>query len=458
MEKHEDNLDKLLKAELEKEAGEIMEEMDSDESLQDISFPEDLDEKMWSKIQEYEEQQKAYEKLSDADKEAIRLGREVQALRGGENTKDHLKKDVESDSYIDNVVPIEHVKHETDNKASDDGTNGETEKEAGKKKVKKRKRHWKVYGIVAIVAVLAMMWSMVSIGGTPFFGRVLNDIIGDREMVKVNTEREDGDKNKVDDYDEFQVYEEIKEKLGVDVVRLKRTSKDMLLVQSDIDESLKRVCLIYENEDGIIQYQMEIQVENKSYGYDIEDEKIKEFQIEVGGHTIDVSQYQLPNGGKENVAKFVYKDVFYTLNGIMDEEKFKELYGEEGDELASKLEGTLRAIPLTSMPALSTAFINDVDPTLTFAQMLYGYGNKGDVFLGISTSGNSKNIIKALQVAKVKGIKTIGLTGASGGKMKEYCDVTIKVPEIETFKIQEFHLPIYHCLCAMLEADFFNEK
>lgn len=325
MEKHEDNLGKLLKAELEKEAGEIMEEMDSDESLQDISFPEDLDEKMWSKIQEYEEQQKAYEKLSDDDKEAIRLGREVQALRGGENTKDHLKKDVESDSYIDNVVPIEYVKHETDNKASDDGTNEEIEKKAGKKKVKKRKRHWKVYGIVAIVAVLAMMWSMVSIGGTPFFGRVLNDIIGDREMVKVNTEREDGDKNKVDDYDEFQVYEEIKEKLGVDVVRLKRTSKDMLLVQSDIDESLKRVCLIYENEDGIIQYQMEIQVENKSYGYDIEDEKIKEFQIEVGGHTIDVSQYQLPNGGKENVAKFVYKDVFYTLNGIMDEEKFKDL-------------------------------------------------------------------------------------------------------------------------------------
>lgn len=325
MEKHEDNLDKLLKAELEKEAGEIMEEMDSDESLQDISFPEDLDEKMWSKIQEYEEQQKAYEKLSDADKEAIRLGREVQALRGGEDTKDRLKKDVESDSYIDNVVPIEHGKHEADNKASDDGTNGETEKEAGKKKVKKRKRHWKVYGIVAIVAVLAMMWSMVSIGGTPFFGRVLNDIIGDREMVKVNTEREDGDKNKVDVYDESKVYEDIKEKFGGDVVRLRITSKEMSLVQSDIDESLKRVCLIYENEDGIIQYQMEIQVENKSYGYDIEDEKIKEFQIEVEGHTIDVSQYQLPNGGKENVAKFVYKDVFYTLNGIMDEEKFKDL-------------------------------------------------------------------------------------------------------------------------------------
>ena len=325
MEKHEDNLGKLLKAELEKEAGEIMEEMDSDESLQDISFPEDLDEKMWSKIQEYEEQQKAYEKLSDADKEAIRLGREVQALRGGENTKDHLKKDVESDSYIDNVVPIEHVKHETDNKASDDGTNGETEKEAGKKKVKKRKRHWKVYGIVAIVAVLAMMWSMVSIGGTPFFGRVLNDIIGDRKMVKVNTEREDGDKNKVDVYDESKVYEDIKEKFGGDVVRLRITSKEMSLVQSDIDEVLKRVSLIYDNKKNIIEYQIVFNYKEQSHGYDVEDKKIKEEQIKVAGNNIDIFQYELPDGNKENIAQFTYEDVFYTINATMDEDEFKEL-------------------------------------------------------------------------------------------------------------------------------------
>lgn len=325
MEKHEDNLDKLLKAELEKEAGEIMEEMDSDESLQDISFPEDLDEKMWSKIQEYEEQQKAYEKLSDADKEAIRLGREVQALRGGEDTKDHLKKDVESDSYIDNVVPIEYVKHETDNKASDDGTNEEIEKKAGKKKVKKRKRHWKVYGIAAIVAVLAMMWSMVSIGGTPFFGRVLNDIIGDREMVKVNTEREDGDKNKIDNYDEERVYEEIKDKFGMDVVRLKRNSVGMSLVQSDIDEVLKKVCLLYEDDDTLIQYQMEIQSENKSYAYDIEDKKVKRTQITVDGNKIDIIQYELDDGNEENVAQFAYEDVFYTINTTMEEADFKEL-------------------------------------------------------------------------------------------------------------------------------------
>ena len=324
MEKHEDNLDKLLKAELEKEAGEIMEEVDSDESLQDISFPEDLDEKMWSKIQEYEEQQKAYEKLSDADKEAIRLGREVQALRGGENTKDHLKKDVESDSYIDNVVPIEHGKHEADNKASDDGTNGETEKEAGKKKVKKRKRHWKVYGIVAIVAVLAMMWSMVSIGGTPFFGKLWTQTIGDRKMTQVDTEREDGSKNEVDDHDESEVYEEIKNKFGVDAVRFLKKPDDMVLIQSDIDEVLKRVCLIYENNKTLIQYQMEIQSENKSYAYDIEDEKTKKEQIVVDGNTIDIIQYELDDGKEEYVAQFVYNDVFYTINATMSEKEFKE--------------------------------------------------------------------------------------------------------------------------------------
>ena len=324
MEKHENNLDKLLKAELEKEAGEIMEEMDSDESLQDISFPEDLDEKMWSKIQKYEEQQKAYEKLSDADKEAIRLGREVQALRGGENTKDHLKKDVESDSYIDNVVPIEYVKHETDNKSSNDGTNGETEKEAGKKKVKKRKRHWKVYGIVAIVAVLAMMWSMVSIGGTPFFGKLWTQTIGDRKMTQVDTEREDGDKNKVDGHDEEKVYEEIKEKFGVDIVRFLKKPNDMVLLQSDIDEVLKRVCLIYENKETLIQYQMEIQSENKSYAYDVEDEKVKKEQIVVDGNTIDIIQYELDAGKEEYVARFTYEGVFYTINATMSEEEFKE--------------------------------------------------------------------------------------------------------------------------------------
>ena len=100
--------------------------------------------------------------------------------------------------------------------------------------------------------------------------------------------------------------------------------------------------------------------------------------------------------------------------------------------------------------------MNDVDPLLGFAQQINGYGKAGDVFLGISTSGNSKNILYACTIAKAKGLKVIGLTGKDGGKLRKMSDVTIVVPESETFKIQELHLPIYHCLCLMLEEYFFS--
>lgn len=320
MEKHEDNLEKLLKAELEKEAGEIMEEMDSDESLQDVSFPEDLDEKMWSKIQEYEEQQEAYEKLSDTDKEAIRLGREIQALRGEDDKDDSFEENAESNSNIDNVVPIDRVKREEGGNGDD--KEKDTEKSAGKKKVR-RKRHWKVYGIVAIVAVLAMMWSMVSIGGTPFFGKLWTQKIGDRKMTQVDTEREDGDKNKVDEYEEENVYTEIEKEFGMEVVRL--LPSGFSLQVKDIDVPLKRVCLIYSNNITTIEYQIVMNYKEQSHGYDIEDKKIKEEQLEMDGNIINLSQYQLSDGTEEWGAQFNYRDAFYTLNAVMNEEDFKNI-------------------------------------------------------------------------------------------------------------------------------------
>lgn len=320
MEKHEDNLEKLLKAELEKEAGEIMEEMDSDESLQDVSFPEDLDEKMWSKIQEYEEQQEAYEKLSDTDKEAIRLGREIQALRGEDDKDDSFKENAESNRNIDNVVPIDRVKREEGGNGDD--KEKDTEKSAGKKKVR-RKRHWKVYGIVAIVAVLAMMWSMVSIGGTPFFGKLWTQKIGDRKMTQVDTEREDGDKNKVDEYEEENVYTEIEKEFGMEVVRL--LPSGFSLQVKDIDVPLKRVCLIYSNNITTIEYQIVMNYKEQSHGYDIEDKKIKEEQLEMDGNIINLSQYQLSDGTEEWGAQFNYRDAFYTLNAVMNEEDFKNI-------------------------------------------------------------------------------------------------------------------------------------
>lgn len=136
-------------------------------------------------------------------------------------------------------------------------------------------------------------------------------------------------------------------------------------------------------------------------------------------------------------------------------DKLVEADSTMGHELAEKLQGALPAIALVDHVALSTAYLNDVDPLLGFAQQINGYGNEGDVFLAISTSGNSKNILYACTIAKAKGLKIIGLTGKDGGRLKEMSDVAIVVPEAETFKIQELHLPIYHCLCLMLEERFY---
>ena len=126
-----------------------------------------------------------------------------------------------------------------------------------------------------------------------------------------------------------------------------------------------------------------------------------------------------------------------------------------GAELAKKLQGGLPAIALPVQAGLSTAYLNDFDGDLIFAQQTYGYGRPGDVLIGISTSGNAKNVMYAMTVAKALGMKTIGLTGKDGGALKREADVSVVVPETETFKIQELHLPVYHALCLMLEERFF---
>ncbi len=137
-------------------------------------------------------------------------------------------------------------------------------------------------------------------------------------------------------------------------------------------------------------------------------------------------------------------------------EKLKAMDPVRGAHLANNLERSLMAIPLVAHEALSTAYINDVDGQGVFAQQLFGFGRPGDVFLGISTSGNSQNIMSATVVARALGIKVIGLTGAGGGELAEVADTVVRVPETETYRIQELHLPVYHCWCLMLEDRFFG--
>lgn len=169
------------------------------------------------------------------------------------------------------------------------------------------------------------------------------------------------------------------------------------------------------------------------------------------------------NGGSAADSEHIVGELmkrFKTPRPVTSEfaEKLKSIDPICGEYLANNLECGLMAIPLVAHEALSTAYSNDVDGVGVFAQQLFGFGRSGDVFLGISTSGNSKNVILATVVAQALGIKVIGLTGAKGGKLAAIADVCVKVPSDETYIIQELHLPIYHCWCLMLEDRFFHKQ
>ena len=167
------------------------------------------------------------------------------------------------------------------------------------------------------------------------------------------------------------------------------------------------------------------------------------------------------NGGSSADANHIVGELMkgFCLPRKMSEDfadKLKAVDEVRGAVLAEKLQGALPAIALDNHNALNTAFLNDVDGALMYAQQVNGYGNAGDVFLGITTSGNAGNVMYAAVVAKAKGMKVLGLTGKTGGKLAGVADVCIRVNETETYKVQELHLPIYHCLCLMVEKRFFG--
>ncbi len=158
------------------------------------------------------------------------------------------------------------------------------------------------------------------------------------------------------------------------------------------------------------------------------------------------------NGGSAADSEHIVGEL---MKGFLSKRKIQD----EGlpKELVENLQGALPAIALTGSPALSTAFSNDVNPYFIFAQQVYGLGKEGDVLIGISTSGNAKNVSYAVQVAKHKKMKTIALTGQADSLLSQSCDITIKAPSASTPKVQEYHLPIYHAICAAVEHAFFAD-
>ena len=190
---------------------------------------------------------------------------------------------------------------------------------------------------------------------------------------------------------------------------------------------------------------------------------VEAYQILEESYTNDGKLLVAGNGGSAADAEHIVGEL---MKGFVNPRKLEAEYSdalitvnkELGRVLSENLQGALPAIALDGQLALTTAYLNDCEPLLCFAQQVNGYGRKSDVFLGISTSGNSRNILYAATVAKAKGMKVIGLTGEKDSKLSEISDTCIQVPETETYKIQELHLPVYHCLCLMLEDTFFGKE
>ena len=167
------------------------------------------------------------------------------------------------------------------------------------------------------------------------------------------------------------------------------------------------------------------------------------------------------NGGSSADADHLAAELMKSFESVRPlEESFKnrlyEISGIRGKYLASKLEHSLPAISLSSNTALTTSVSNDIDPSLVFAQQIIGYGNENDLLIGISTSGNSQNIVDACITARALNINVIGITGKTGGKMKQYCDVLVNVPETRTAMVQELHLPVMHTMCRIIENHFYS--
>lgn len=308
MKNEQEKLEDFLKSELMKEGDEILAEIEADESLKDISLPEEMDEGLWKKIQKKRAEKAAYEALSEKDKEALRLGREMMMLNecGVDGDKDEKNAVVEHD-------------------AVDDGESG-VENDSAKVVKYSKKRKKRIYLLVAAVAVLVLAAGMTSIGGAPFVTGIKKKIVGEREVVQVDSEREGEDDRISTEGEESIIWQEIKNRLGIEPVRLGYIPEGARIIDYDINQEAGESEVIVEYKGEIIEYQIWTNFHNKSLGYDIEDKLISSEIINISDVEISIKHYKtLEDNIDEYVAQFEYNNVFYILNARVAKSEFIEM-------------------------------------------------------------------------------------------------------------------------------------
>ena len=303
MKNEQEKLEDFLKSELMKEGDEILAEIEADESLKDISLPEEMDEGLWKKIQKKQAEKAAYEALSEKDKEALRLGREMMMLNGDDAGKGEGQDEK-------NAVG----KRDAESAVENDGA--KVVKYSGKRKKR-------VYFLVAAVAVLALAAGMTSIGGAPFVTGMMKKIIGNREMLQIDSKRDGEDESISSESEESKAWQEVEDQLGVEPVRFWYRPEGIKMIGYEINQELEDACLLYECDGKIIEYQLWANYRNKSIGYSIEDQLISEENIVVSGVEINIKEYQVEESGEyEYVARFKYENSYYIINSEIEKTEF----------------------------------------------------------------------------------------------------------------------------------------
>lgn len=282
--KERDKIEELLKRELLEEAEAIRAEVNRREELKMVTAPDEIEERIMQQIQKVEEERKVYDALSDEDRESLRLGREVQ-----------FQKNLER-------LDVEETPMSTH-----------------------RKRPWKVYLVIAAAATLILAMGLTSFGGPPFILDMMDDVLGEREVTKMDSEREGKNANTDEISEEALFYQAVKETFGVKAVKMLYMPAHTKFVIGDIDEIGSQACMIYQCEDEVIEYQIVANYQTRSYGYDVEDELVNEKELEVSGVMIAVKEYKLPDGTHQLVAKFEYEENAYILNSTISIDEFEKV-------------------------------------------------------------------------------------------------------------------------------------
>ncbi len=297
MKNEQEKVKKLMQEELEREAEKIRAEVEADESLRNLPFPDGMDGELQKKIEEYEKNKAAVEMLSEEDQEALRLGRELQMLNVKENEAE---------------------------KESGNAESGGARRTGKTVRFRRKKR---TYVLLAFVAVLVLAMGMTAIGGQPFVSEVFNQLLAGRENININSSNSDeGEVIPAENDPEEQAYQEIKDEFGFEAVRLNELPDGTEFIEYTYDKNNEEILLLYGVDDNILEYRIYPNFRNKSIGYDIEDELLEEFSLSISGVSIHVQEYQIKeNSQKVYMANFQYKDTYYILRGGIPKESFEEI-------------------------------------------------------------------------------------------------------------------------------------